>query len=156
MKFCSPINRLEIDAKNILEEPKAIIFLSKLLLLFQFCHLCFAPKPNFKLSQSGTFISVTAKCEKCCQTFSSESQAKLLAKVPAGNLLLSFAALCAGAPIKKILVVFKHTNLLVHLATVYVWNIPYTCQTRRVNCRYETDHSNLYRRKIIAITVLIW
>ncbi|XP_068712766.1 uncharacterized protein [Montipora foliosa] len=120
--FVSPINRLEIDGKNILEEPKTIIFLSKLVLLFQFCHLCFAPKPNLKLSQSGTFISVTAKCEKCCRTFSWESQPKLLAKFPAGNLLLSFAVLCAEASIKKILVVFKHMNLLVYHGSCYYYH----------------------------------
>lgn len=38
--------RLDFQGKNAREEPKGIVFLSKLMLLFQFCHLCLFPKPN--------------------------------------------------------------------------------------------------------------
>lgn len=35
-----------------------------------------------------------------------------MGKFPAGNILLSFATLCAGASIKKLLTVFRHMGLL--------------------------------------------
>ncbi|KAK3730066.1 hypothetical protein QZH41_009897, partial [Actinostola sp. cb2023] len=114
--------RLELEAKDIREEPKAIVFLSKLLLLFQFCHYCFWPKPCVNINQSGTSISIKATCEKCKQTFSWDSQPMLLGRFPAGNLLLSFAAICAGASIKKLLLVFQHMNVLVYHEASYYYH----------------------------------
>ncbi|KAK3735909.1 hypothetical protein QZH41_010201, partial [Actinostola sp. cb2023] len=111
---------LDIKGKDIREEPKGIAFLSKILLLFQYCHLCFAPSPTINVSQCGTMISIDASCEKCKKTYNWNSQPFLLGKFPAGNLLLSFAMLCAGASVKKVLLTFKHMNLLVyHEATYY-------------------------------------
>jgi len=115
-------NRLEIDGKNIREEPKGIVFLSKLLILFQFCRYCLWPKPSISINQSGSCISVKAKCEKCNQTFSWESQPFLLGRYPAGNLLLSFSILCAGASIKKLLMVFQHMNVLVYHESSYYYH----------------------------------
>jgi len=111
---------LDIKGKDIREEPKGIAFLSKILLLFQYCHLCFAPSPTINVSQCGTMISIDASCEKCKKNYNWNSQPFLLGKFPAGNLLLSFAMLCAGASVKKVLLTFKHMNLLVyHEATYY-------------------------------------
>ena len=39
--------RLDLQGKNIREEPKGIVFLSKLLLLFQFCTCASFQNPNF-------------------------------------------------------------------------------------------------------------
>lgn len=111
--------RLDIGGKDIREEPKGIVFVSKLLMLFQFCHLCFFPNPEVSVTQTGTLLTIDAKCSSCKQMFSWKSQPFLLGKFPAGNLL-SLAVLCAGASIKKVLLVFKHMGTLVyHEPTFY-------------------------------------
>jgi len=51
-------DRLNIQGKNQREEPKGIVFLSKLLLLFQCCHLCFFPQPEVAVSLSGTMLKL--------------------------------------------------------------------------------------------------
>lgn len=114
--------RLEIEGKDCREEPKGIVFLSKLMLLFQFCHLCRSPNPDVTTSQSGTMISVQTKCKECQQSSSWSSQPMLLGKFPAGNLLLSFAILCAGASVKKVLLVLKHINILVYNESTYYYH----------------------------------
>lgn len=114
--------RLNIEGKDIREEPKGIVFLSKLLLLFQYCHLCLWPKPNISVSQTGTLITIETKCQKCKKTYTWKSQPLLLGKFPAANLLLSFAIICAGASVKKLLLVFKHMNVLVYQETCYYYH----------------------------------
>ncbi|CAH3196502.1 unnamed protein product [Porites evermanni] len=93
--------RLDLQGKNIREEPKGIVFLSKLLLLFQFCHLCFFSKPKLSVSQTGTLLTVESFCRNCSQTKVWKSQPDLLGKFPAGNLLLSFAVLCEPSEKKE-------------------------------------------------------
>jgi len=112
--------RLNCEGKNLREEPKAIVFLSKLLILFQACHLCFAKNPLLSVAQSGTMLTVTSTCSQCKESFTWTSQPYMLGKFPAGNLLLSFAILCSGASINKILLVFQHMGVLVyHYPTYY-------------------------------------
>ncbi|XP_015747740.1 PREDICTED: uncharacterized protein LOC107327508 [Acropora digitifera] len=104
--------RLDCNGKDEREEPKGIVFLSKLLILFQYCHNCLAPSPETSCTQTGTLITIKTKCSSCHQIFTWESQPFLMGKFPAGNILLSFATLCAGASIKKLLTVFRHMGLL--------------------------------------------
>ena len=85
--FC----RLSCDGKNVREEPKAIVFLSKILLLFQYCHLCFATNPSLNVLQTGTMLTIESSCSSCKGMFKWDSQPHMLGKFPAGNLLLSFA-----------------------------------------------------------------
>ena len=115
-------NRVGIAEKDEREEPKGIVFLSKLLLLFQYCHICFTPKPEVMSSQTGTLLTIETKCSKCKEIFIWESQPFLLGKFPAGNLLLSFAVLCAGASIKKVLLVFRHMGILVYNEPTYYYH----------------------------------
>ncbi|XP_044178092.1 uncharacterized protein LOC122960162 [Acropora millepora] len=114
-----PNPRLNCEGKNYREEPKAIVFLSKLLLLFQTCHWCFANNPTLAISQSGTMLTIQTSCSHCKRDFTWTSQPLMLGKFPAGNLLLSFAILCSGASINKILVVFKHMGVLVYHFPTY-------------------------------------
>ena len=114
-----PCFRLNCEGKNYREEPKAIVFLSKLLLLFQTCHWCFANNPTLSISQSGTMLTIQTSCSHCKRDFTWTSQPLMLGKFPAGNLLLSFAILCSGASINKILVVFKHMGVLVYHFPTY-------------------------------------
>ena len=114
-------NRVGI-AEDEREEPKGIVLLSKLLLLFQYCHICFTPNPEVMSSQTGTLLTIETKCSKCKEIFTWKSQPFLLGKFPAGNLLLSFAVLCAGASIKKVLFVFCHMGVLVYNEPTYYYH----------------------------------
>ncbi|XP_078384068.1 uncharacterized protein LOC144666520 [Oculina patagonica] len=114
--------RLSCHGKNVREEPKAIVFLSKLLLLFQYCHHCFATNPTLNVLQTGTMLTIESSCSSCKGTFQWQSQPYLLGKFPAGNLLLSFAVLCAGASINKVLLVCKHMGLLVYGYHTYYYH----------------------------------
>ena len=111
-----------MEGKNVREERKGIVFLSKLLQLFQFCHLCFFAKPKVAVTQTGTMLSIVSECSNCGETYSWKSQPDLLGRFPAGNLLLSFAVLCAGASIRKVLLVFKHMGLLVYHEPTYYYH----------------------------------
>lgn len=88
--------------------------MSNLLLLFQHCHFCFAKKPNVSVTHHGTMISLEAQCDHCCKTFKWTSQPYLFGRFPAGNLLLTFAILCAGASVRKVLNMFKFMGVLVY------------------------------------------
>lgn len=111
-----------MEGKNEREEPKGIVFLSKLLQLFQFCHLCLFPKPKVAVTQTGTMLTIVSECSNCGETYSWKSQPDLLGRFPAGNLLLSFAVLCAGASIRKVLLVFQHMGLLVYHEPTYYYH----------------------------------
>ena len=93
--------RLNCKGKTFREEPKAIVFLSKLLMLFQACHLCFAKNPLLSVAQSGTMLTITSTCSQRKESISWTSQPYMLGKFPAENLLLSFAILCSGASINN-------------------------------------------------------
>lgn len=114
--------RLSFTGTDERTEPKGIVFLSKLLLLFQYCHLCLAPNPDVTPTQTGTLLTIEAKCSACKEIFTWKSQPFLLGKFPAGNLLLSFAVLSAGASIKKILLVFRHMGVLVYNEPTYYYH----------------------------------
>ena len=100
--FC----RLLLAGTNLRTEPKHIVFLSQLLLLFQFCHVCKAENPELEAKQVGTEAVITTNCfnPKCpkkvntwhCQPAMPNSQ------IPAGNFLLCMAVLLAGGSVTKV------------------------------------------------------
>ncbi|XP_068759957.1 uncharacterized protein [Montipora capricornis] len=114
--------RLHCEGKSCREEPKGIVFLSKLLLLFQYCHLCLARHPHLSVTQTGTMLSIVSKCSSCDGTYIWKSQPYLLGKFPAGNILLSFAIICAGATVGKVLLVFRHMELLCYNECTYYYH----------------------------------
>lgn len=107
---------------NIREEPKGMVFTWKLLLLFQHCHLCFSSNPNLSVMQTGTMLTIESNCDSCQGTHTWKSQPYLLGKFPAGNLLLSFAILTAGASISKVLLVLRHMGVLVYHNSAYYYH----------------------------------
>lgn len=116
-------HRIEFKESNCQKEPKGIVFLSKLLILFQTCHLCFScSNPEVDISHFGTMIFITTKCHICNGIYTWSSQPNLLGKFPAGNLLLSFAILCAGASVKKVMLVFRHMGLLIYHHPTYYYH----------------------------------
>lgn len=76
-----------------------------------FCFTCKVEKPQVSMKQTGTMVTVTQHCSKCTKGYVWRSQPFVHGKCPAGNVLLSFAVLMAGASISKILLVFRHMGL---------------------------------------------
>ena len=62
----------------------------------------------------GTMVTVNQYCQSCKKNFKWRSQPFILGRYPAGNVLLSFAVLMAGASISKLLLVFRHMGLRVY------------------------------------------
>lgn len=91
-------------------EPKFIVFFSMLLSLFTMvCFKCKKSKPTATMKQRGTMVIVSQHCPKCGENaFHWRSQPLIFGNYPAGNILLSFGVLMAGASISKILLVFRH------------------------------------------------
>ena len=88
-------------------------------MLFQlfsmFCSECKSGVPEIKAVKNGSMITIIQSCEKCgSDCFKWQSQPFILGRYPAGNVLLSFASLAAGASISKICLVFKHMKLAIH------------------------------------------
>ena len=84
-----------------------------------FCFKCKANGPTASMKKDGTMVTVTQHCTKCHDVFVWRSQPLVLGKYPAGNVLLSFAILMAGASINKILLVFQHMGLCVYAARTF-------------------------------------
>ena len=103
---------------NIRQEPKYIVFLSQLMLLFRFCQVCKSDDIIVETSERGTMICVETQCgnPKCLKRdFIWQSQPLLEdTKTAAGNILLSFAILLAGASASKVLRVFSHMGMACH------------------------------------------
>ena len=100
---------------SVSNEPKFIVFYSKLLAIFSlFCFNCKTENPDVEMKTSGTMVTVMQSCSKCRNEYVWKSQPLVLGKYPAGNILLSFAVLVAGASISKILLVFRHLGLCVY------------------------------------------
>lgn len=96
------------------EEPKFIVFFSKLLALFSlFCFHCKRSGPTVTMKQRGTMVIVHQYCVSCGDnSFEWKSQPMALGgKFPMGNVLLSLAILMAGASTGKVLLIFKHMGL---------------------------------------------
>ena len=106
-KFC----RVDSDTPGY-DEPKFIMFYSMLLQLFtMFCFNCKGNSPKATMRQCGTLVKVLQTCSQCHQEYSWKSQPTVLGKFPAGNILLSFGVLVAGASMSKVLPVFHHMEL---------------------------------------------
>lgn len=91
------------------------MFLSQLLLLFNFCHCCKADNPLVEAKGVGTEAVVTTTCNnpKCPQkTTIWHSQPRMPGrKTPAGNFLLCMAVLLGGGSYTKLRQIFLHMGL---------------------------------------------
>ena len=99
-------------------KPKYIVFLSQLLLLSQVCRSCKGNNVLVETTQHGTLVIVETHCgnpDFVEKEFVWRSQPKIAGtKAVAGNILLSFAILLAGASASKVFRVFSHMGLLCH------------------------------------------
>lgn len=106
--------RLSIKDKNLRTEPKHIVFLSQLLLLFRFCHICKADNPTVETSEIGTEAVVKTSCNnpECMKQSTWYSQPLIPGyRIPAGNFLLCLCILLTGGSATKVLQMFKHMGL---------------------------------------------
>ena len=64
--------------------------------------------------------TVQQRCLKCSGSYQWRSQPLVLGRYPAGNILLSFAVLMAGASISKTLLIFKHMGLAAYTSRTFL------------------------------------
>ena len=106
--------RLWVKITNIRTEPKRIVFVTQLFLLFNFCCICKADNPTVEASENGTQAIVKTHCNnpKCNKEdiWYNHPQMPGL-KIPAGNFLLSLSTLPAGGLATKVFKVFSHMGL---------------------------------------------
>ena len=130
-------SRLVLKGTNLRTEPKHIVFLSKLLLLFKFCHICKADNPLVEAHRVGTEAVVKTTCSTCKKENVWHSQPTMPeSSIPAGNSLLCMAILLAGG-------LQGPTDILPHgpgvCITQHIFQIPageYTYQTAVITLRY--------------------
>ena len=110
----SPIKFNSMDASKSPEtEPKFLVFYSMLFSIFsQFCFKCKSNKPSVDAVKNGTMITFIQNCPQCGDgAFKWRSQPLILGKYPAGNIMLSFGILMAGASVSKVLLILKHVGM---------------------------------------------
>ena len=122
--YCRPILYNILDfGTSLQDEPKFIVFYSSLLTLFSlFCFNCKAGSPTVSMDRNGTMVTVHQHFQSCKNDFKWRSQPFILGKYPAGNILLSFSSLMAGASISKLLLIFKHMNLCVYKSRTFFYH----------------------------------
>ena len=100
------------------KEPTFIVFFSMLLSLFtMLCFKCKKSQPRATMKQMGITVIVSQHCTICSdKAFPWRSQPLIFGEYPAGNALLSFGVLMAGASISKVLLVMRHTGLCAYSA----------------------------------------
>ena len=107
-----PCSWLFLKDKNIRTEPKHVVFLSHLLMLFKFCHLCKADNPLVEAKEVGTEVVVNTSCGTCKKESTWHSQPTMPgSSTPAGNFLFCMAILLAGGSASKVLQIFSHMGL---------------------------------------------
>ena len=93
--------RVYIKDNNLRTQPKFIVFLSQLLLLFKFCPSCKADNPLVETRQAGTMAVITSTCtnKKCNRKDTVwKSQPNIPGtRIPAGNFLLCMSILLSGS-----------------------------------------------------------
>lgn len=103
------IYRLSVKGTSLRTEPKNIVFLTKLLFVFQFCHTCKADNPMI-----GTEAVVKTTCTNPeCQKQNTWYSQLLMPgyRIPAGNFLLCQCILLTGGSATKVIRMFKHMGL---------------------------------------------
>jgi len=108
------IYRLSVKGTSLRTEPKHIVFLTQLLLLFKFCHTCKADNPIVETSEIGTEAVVKTTCTNLeCQKQNTWYSQPLMPgyRIPAGNFLLCLCILLTGGSATKVIQMFKHMGL---------------------------------------------
>ena len=107
---------MDYGPSSVRTEPQFIVFLSQLLLLFHVCPVCKADGLLPEQRVIGTIIEIASfcanpKCQKR-ETIRRSQPEMPGARIAAGNFLLSFKILVAGASATKVRTVFNHFRTL--------------------------------------------
>jgi len=109
------LHRVFIKDNNLRTQPKFLVFLMQLLVLFKFCHSCKADNPLVETKQVGTMAVITSTCTntKCKRKDTVwKSQPNMPGtKIPAGNFLLCMSILLSGSSASKVLQMFQHMGV---------------------------------------------
>ena len=103
-----------MQGTNLCTEPKHIVFLSQLLLLFKFCHVCKADNPMIEAGGIGTEAVIKTTCSNpaCSKEKTWYSQPLIPGtQMPAGNFLLCLSILLVGGSAMKVFQMFSHMGL---------------------------------------------
>ena len=103
-----------MEGTNLRTEPKHIVFLSQLLLLFKFCHVCKADDPMIEAGGIGTQAAIKTTCRNpACRKEQTWYSQPLIpgTQMPAGNFLLCLSILLVGGSATKIFQMFSHMGL---------------------------------------------
>lgn len=132
------------------KEPKFIVFFSMLLSLFTMvCFKCNKSELRVTMKQRGTMVVVCQHCTTCGDNaFSWRSQPLIFGKYPAGNMLLSFGVLMAGASISKVLLVMRHRIMCLQCQDILCASeeLPVSCHfkllgtVQSISCRKIKEH----------------
>lgn len=100
---------------NLRLQPKFIVFLSRLLLLFKVCPVCKSDSPVVSSKETGTMIEVRTICKnkECPKPVNIWASQPLMpgTRMAAGNFLLCFSILLSGSSASKVLQLFKHMGV---------------------------------------------
>ena len=104
---------MSLAGKNIRTEPKHIVFLSQLLLLFQFCHTCKADNPAVETYETGSSVAIkTCHNSDCKKETTWHSQPYIPGlRIRAGNFLLCLSILLSGGSATKVVKMLTHMGL---------------------------------------------
>lgn len=109
------LHRVFIKDNNLRTQPKFLVFLMQLLVLFKFCHSCKADNPLVETKQVGTMAVIISTCtNKKCKRKDTvwKSQPNMPGtKIPAGNFLLCMSILLSGSSASKVLQMFQHKGV---------------------------------------------
>lgn len=114
INLTSVLYRLSLKNTNQRIEPKHIVFLSCLLLLFKFCHICKADNPIVETTEIGTEAVVKTTCNnpQCQKKYTWYSQPLIPGyRIPAGNFLLCLCILLSDRSTLKVFQMFSHMGL---------------------------------------------
>ncbi|XP_067047680.1 uncharacterized protein [Acropora muricata] len=110
----SKYHQLSMQGTNLRTEPKHIVFLSQLLVLFKFCHVCKADNPLIEAGGIGTEAVIKTTCSNpaCSKEKTWYSQPLIPGtQMPAGNFLLCLSILLVGGSATKVFQMFSHMGL---------------------------------------------
>ena len=101
--------------QNLHTEPKYIVFLTKLLLLFHCCPSCKSDNPLVETRQIGSLVKVNticgnSKCSKRENVWCSQPNMPG-SKMPVGNFLRSFGILMSGGSPSRVIHLFKRIGI---------------------------------------------
>jgi hypothetical protein len=103
------------DDENLRKEPKFIVFLSQLLLLFKFCHFCKTDCHLVETTVDGGALIIESNCGNptCANKRSVWRSQPLMpgSKINAGDFLQSFSILVSGGSPAKVIHMFEHMGL---------------------------------------------